>query len=81
MIKKITIIGFLIILVLSLYVTVFGGGQDLYEMLEDKSWLNKIVFIITSLSLVAMGYAVAIILITWVQAIIRWLKELRKGAK
>lgn len=73
--KKIIIIVTIIIFVLSVYVSMFGGGKDLYEMLEGEPVLHVIVFCITSLSLLAMGYGIAIVLLTWYQALLKWLKR------
>ena len=68
-------IGFVVILLLSLFVIVFGGGKDLYEMLEGLPIFNLVVITIPVISLLAIGYGIAIILITWIQALIRWLEK------
>lgn len=68
-------IGFVVILLLSLFVIVFGGGKDLYEMLEGLPIFDIVVITIPVISLLAIGYGIAIILITWIQAVIRWLKK------
>jgi hypothetical protein len=68
-------IGFVVILLLSLFVIVFGGGKDLYEMLEGLPIFDLVVITIPVISLLAIGYGIAIILITWIQALIRWLKK------
>jgi len=68
-------IGFVVILLLSLFVIVFGGGKDLYEMLEGLPIFDLVVITIPVISLLAIGYGIAIILITWIQALIRWLEK------
>lgn len=72
--KKLIYGGFITILILTLYVTVFGGGQDLEEMWSGTV-LQNIVIGIQLLGLLLMGYGIVIILLTWISAIIRWVKK------